>query len=381
MRVSVFGGGPAGICMAYHLAKRGERVTLYERYDKLGGCWAVHRHEELFTEHAPRRFFDNYTNTIHFFKEIGIDYKKEFKKHESILFQTLKHSISLPLTDLLKLFSSMFVSHANETMEEYMKRRKIKSKRYITDLCYHFDGVGPEKFLVSEFFEILNCFTLYNSYTIRRSGDVGLWKIAEQKLKEVGVTIQYNTGFRWVDRHMCWTTKGYVRSDRFYLCFPPESEPNYTSYAVQFHFDVVLKNIDITYETYGPKHVVFDHYTHEGYSIISACSMIESTTEEIWEAIKSAHPHIPDPYKRTVSPEKHIAYLRNERGFVKTKISDTMYTIGAHTFRKFPATSIEASIESAYRHLGIPTQRPFTLVGITYVFLVIILLRVYSNVH
>ena len=42
-KVAVVGSGPAGLCCAYHLARRGYNVTVFEAFDKLGGmlAWGI----------------------------------------------------------------------------------------------------------------------------------------------------------------------------------------------------------------------------------------------------------------------------------------------------------------------------------------------------
>ena len=67
-KIAIVGGGPSGITAAAFLAKKGYKVTIYEKYDKLGGL-LMHGIPEF---RLPR---DVIQNTINKILELGIDVK------------------------------------------------------------------------------------------------------------------------------------------------------------------------------------------------------------------------------------------------------------------------------------------------------------------
>lgn len=67
-KIAIVGGGPSGITAAAFLAKKGYKVTIYEKYDKLGGL-LIHGIPEF---RLPR---DVIQNTINKILELGIDVK------------------------------------------------------------------------------------------------------------------------------------------------------------------------------------------------------------------------------------------------------------------------------------------------------------------
>ncbi len=56
----IIGGGPTGMTLAHLLSKYNKKVAIIEKEKELGGCHSVKRVDNLFSEHGPRIYFDNY---------------------------------------------------------------------------------------------------------------------------------------------------------------------------------------------------------------------------------------------------------------------------------------------------------------------------------
>ena len=77
-KVAIIGGGPAGITCAAFLAKKGIKVTIYEKYNYLGGL-LVHGIPDF---RLPKDIVGNVTNKI--VKELGIEVKFNSQLGENI---------------------------------------------------------------------------------------------------------------------------------------------------------------------------------------------------------------------------------------------------------------------------------------------------------
>lgn len=82
-KVAVVGGGPAGLCCAYHLARRGYGVTLFEASDRLGGmlAWGI----------PPYRLPRNILNAeVERIGKLGVEYKTNARVGSDVSLEDVK---------------------------------------------------------------------------------------------------------------------------------------------------------------------------------------------------------------------------------------------------------------------------------------------------
>ena len=84
-RVVILGGGIAGLTVAHELAKHNYRITLFEKFDKLGGI-ARSSHESCPSEVSWRGFGQFYENLFSLMREIPYNNKSVYDD----LFATLE---------------------------------------------------------------------------------------------------------------------------------------------------------------------------------------------------------------------------------------------------------------------------------------------------
>ena len=269
MKYAIFGAGPCGCYLAYHLAKNGHSVTLYEKENTLLGCWATHRVDGKFTEHAPRVLFSNYYNTFDFFKEIGIDFKKEFFYVHNVLLQSLTE-FSFSFSDVLVfsyiyLFSSLYY---NTPVSYFLPFFTSNGKKRIEEYCYLWDGTPPEKFSVTSFSDTIDKFLLYSMYLPKTDSDVYYLPRITSALLKYNVTIKTEHQLDYISDNLPYVKSYPVYSDHYILCIPPKQFVDvlakssvdirdnwgqlstlrnklhfnyYTAIGVQFHFTSKIK--------------------------------------------------------------------------------------------------------------------------------------------
>ncbi len=199
----IVGTGPSGLTLAWYLSKLNKKILIVDRENSIGGCHRVRRVNNLFTEHGPRIYIDNYKNFITMLNEMGYNFDKLFTPYDFALSQIGGKSIAnFSLTELSKLVASyvyfMFdASYAKiTTMLEYTTKHNFsnESKDYIDRLCRLTDGAGIERYTLYEFFELINENSLYTIYQPVLPNDIGLFRYIHQKLVQTGnVTIYLNT--------------------------------------------------------------------------------------------------------------------------------------------------------------------------------------------
>lgn len=271
MDISIFGGGPCGCYLSYMLAKEGYNVTLYEQESQLLGCWSTERvNNKYFTEHAPRVWFDNYKNSMEFFEEIGIDFKKEFFYVHNNLLNTTEQIKFFSLSDLALLsvyFMNPFIKQST-SVDDILKYFSLSGKKKLTELCYLWEGVSPKLFSLKVFFETLDKFLIYSMYLPKTDSDVYYLPKITQALKQYNVTIKLNSQITHIKNSVPYVNNKKVVSDKYIFCIPPKpfvkllekSEPDfqdnwgnldslqqkvktnhYTAIGIQYHFDEKIK--------------------------------------------------------------------------------------------------------------------------------------------
>ena len=77
MNICIIGGGIAGLSAATILQELGNKTTIFEKNEELGG-FVRSKYDKLsnYQDHAPRVFFNNYYNFFDIMKRIPIYHQK-----------------------------------------------------------------------------------------------------------------------------------------------------------------------------------------------------------------------------------------------------------------------------------------------------------------
>lgn len=193
-KIGIVGAGPCGTYLAYKLAEEGHEVHLFEKERYIGGCWASIYSKGLFTEHSPRIMFNSYYNTIEFFREIGIDFKHEFRKLKSNNLSFVKSMTFFDIFSIIKAYLSPLSSWKTMTMQELCDYYKISEncRKTIQDLCYLMDGARIEQMTVKEFLGTIDKTILYSKYESGSNSDNYLVPKLKTALDKTGVTLHMN---------------------------------------------------------------------------------------------------------------------------------------------------------------------------------------------
>ena len=85
-RVSIVGGGPAGMTAALLLARRGYAVSIWEAGDRLGGLWCSKLDEDGFfrSDNSCKVLQPNYTTVPALFASLGMDWRAHFRQRHDL---------------------------------------------------------------------------------------------------------------------------------------------------------------------------------------------------------------------------------------------------------------------------------------------------------
>lgn len=108
LHIVVIGGGMAGTAAAHALLKRGHKVTILEKSDRLGGRIHSVTTDDFTFELGAGFLTDIYFNTFRFLKETGLDKNLQRRKSKSALVKNgIAHTVTAPST----IFGNLFISH------------------------------------------------------------------------------------------------------------------------------------------------------------------------------------------------------------------------------------------------------------------------------
>ena len=199
----IVGTGPAGLTLAWYLAKMGKKILLVDRESSIGGCHRVMRVNGLFSEHGPRIYLNNYVNFMALLSDMGLNFYDLFVKYnfqiidignKSLANFSIREMIVLTGYYLQYMFDSRFSRIT--TMYEFCKQNNFSAGAmdYLDRLCRLTDGAELERYLLFTFFELINQNTLYNSYQPVLPNDVGLFKKMMYCIEKTGnVDVLLNT--------------------------------------------------------------------------------------------------------------------------------------------------------------------------------------------
>lgn len=195
----IVGGGPTGLSLAWILSSYNKKVKIIEKSDVLGGCHGVIRQNNLFSEHGPRIYVENYFMFKQILKEMNLNFYDLFtlyKFHTTSLFVDVCHLFTFH--ELFQLFTSFILlneSYKNISVMEYLIKYNFsdKSINYINKLCIITDGANIDRYTLYNFFQIINTKLFYNIYQPKLPNDIGIFKYWKDALVNNNVDISLNT--------------------------------------------------------------------------------------------------------------------------------------------------------------------------------------------
>lgn len=417
MKYAIFGAGPCGCYLAYHLAKNGHSVTLYEKENTLLGCWATHRVDGKFTEHAPRVLFSNYYNTFDFFEEIGIDFKKEFFYVHNNLLHSFSSSFSLVDIFLLSYIYLFARWYSNRPVSHLLPFFSTEGKKQMEEFCYLWDGISPTRFSLTTFAETIDKFLLYSMYLPKTDSDVYYLPRISSALEKYNVDIKINHSLDYIKNDTPYVKGLPVYAHHYIICIPPKQLVDvlsnssedfkdnwgdfhtlknklkynyYTAIGVQFHFSSKVKYSTIKHlpHIFGDWKICWDvkhNYVSTGILDDTVHHLSNSELiEGVWNQL-SSYVSLPQYESATVTPTTQGAYSNS---FKYSYFSDysgknkNFSYVGSHNPSKnklFPVTSHESAIMCAQHWLNnnsipITIKYPISLFTFMLVLVIIILM-------
>lgn len=199
----IIGAGPAGLSLSHYLRNTYKKILVIEKENSIGGSHRVERVDNLFSEHSPRVYADNYTSFIEILKDIDYDFYKNFERYKFTSYIISSKTLLSVLTyseifilgiEFMKLVFN-FDHGKNYNLKKFLIDKKFNDKSIdvIDRLCRLTDGAGVEKFTINELLQLFNQNVFYNIYIPKTPNDIGLFKKWEEFLNKSGVEIKTST--------------------------------------------------------------------------------------------------------------------------------------------------------------------------------------------
>jgi hypothetical protein len=196
----IIGGGPTGLTLALCLSKYKKKVALIEKNNILGGCHGVDRdNNNLFSEHGPRIYIDNYLMFKKILSEMNMDFHELFTPYQfgisNIGGKTTEHLSTKELFILTKALFNLNESYKKISVKNYVENYNFSNnaKDYLDRLCRLTDGGGIDKYTLYSFLQIINQNFFYKIYQPKDPTDTTLFKKWKDYLLNNGVDIYLNT--------------------------------------------------------------------------------------------------------------------------------------------------------------------------------------------
>jgi protoporphyrinogen oxidase len=377
----IIGGGPTGLTLAHLLSKYNKKVAIIEKEKELGGCHSVKRVDNLFSEHGPRIYFDNYLMFQRILKDIGYKFEDlfvpySFGKYDS--FNTVFSKLSYrELFHLGFSFLALNDSYKKISLMEFMTINNFspKSIDLLDRLGRLTDGGTANEYTLHSFLQILNQNFLYKIYQPKLPNDVGFIKLWTEYLLNNGVDIYTGAIIEKIIYNGNKINKIILDSnelsgDNFIMAMPPYSidellqvtnlngafgnnfsdfseKTNYLTYIpITFHWETKLnlKNIwGYPSTSWGIGHIVLSDYMDfkddRSKTVISALITKYDKSEylnktpnqisdrnilikEVFRQLKTIHKNLPEP-DNIVMTQNY--YLNNKWVPVHTAFMTTKY--------------------------------------------------------
>lgn len=193
----IVGAGPAGLALTQYLHHTTNKILLVDSLDVIGGCHRVvrvpYQKQELFTEHGPRIYVDNYNNFKILLKEMGHDFYSLFTPyHYSFIKEIFRHITTFTWKELVILMSSFLLFLINEqygkkiTLLEFGKKHHFRSLAIdmMDRIARLTDGASIDRYSLNQFFQLLNQRLFYKIYQPNMPNDKGFLKIWKHFLNQ-----------------------------------------------------------------------------------------------------------------------------------------------------------------------------------------------------
>lgn len=235
----IIGSGPTGLTLAWCLSRYKKKVALIEKNNTLGGCHGVDRNNKnLFSEHGPRIYIDNYLMFKKILSEMGMDFSELFTPYHfgvsNIGGKTTDH---LSLKELFYLGKALFnLNHLYKKMslKEYLDYYQFsdKAQDYLDRLCRLTDGGGIDQYTLYSFLQIINQNLFYKIYQPKKPTDMVLLKRWKECLLKNGVDIYPSTKAVNIENNnnkvtsvICSLNKNLIKivGNNFIFAIPPYS--------------------------------------------------------------------------------------------------------------------------------------------------------------
>jgi protoporphyrinogen oxidase len=209
----IVGGGPAGMTLAHILSKvdPDQRILLLEREKSLGGCHRVRRVEQqsgirefqLFTEHGPRIYINNYHIFKQLMNDMGMEYNDYFTDYGfqflnmgGNIIQHLKfwpEVIAFAWAYLRFMIYPGWSKHIS--MEDWMRKNGFseKSFEYVDRICRLTDGAGADRYTLFEYLHLANQNTFYDVKQPKKPNDLALFGDWSKYLKKSCPNLEIRT--------------------------------------------------------------------------------------------------------------------------------------------------------------------------------------------
>jgi hypothetical protein len=396
----IVGAGPAGLTLAYLLAKSKNKVIIVEKARTIGGCHRVERvtSANLFSDHGPRVYSTSYVNFIHILQDMGINFSDFFVKYKSNFTQninlTIKEIACLSLEFIKFLMNS---NHGRRTsMKSFCEQYNFSEagEEYIDLICRLSDGADYSRYTLYQFLAVINYQMFYPLYQPKKPLDEVFFPEIQRRLENLGVVIKTDTEIERCVDGKAYTYSGEVyKGQKIILAIPLEMvakihrgysqmarETAYMKYVhIMLHWDTIFDTTKINtseYSQYGILYIVQSLYTtfKENQSKVVVSSIITKpdtvkgmSTEQIKNLIldhlTSIDPKVPRNVKAILYPGNFInsdgEWDNTDTSFVLTPNSefidfetDTegLFILGPYNrYSSYPATTLESSVCNAIK--------------------------------
>lgn len=243
----IIGGGPAGLTLAQSLKNTYKKILIIEKESSIGGNHKVKRVENnMFTEHTPRVYIDNYKSFIHLLKEMNINFYDIFTPYNFNYYDISVKSLlpSLDIHEILKLTFNLILLTFNKDYGKDIKLKTFlnnnnfseKSIILIDRLCRLSDGGDIDKFSLNEFYQLINQTSLYTIYEPKLPNDEGLFKYWNEYLIKNGIEIKLNSSVKKITKKNTFiiidNKNNEIECDKVIIALPP------------IHLTEILQNCD-----------------------------------------------------------------------------------------------------------------------------------------
>lgn len=195
----IVGAGPAGLALAQSLSsvRNIQSILVLESLPVVGGCHRVvrvpYQGHELFTEHGPRIYVDNYNNFKFLLKKMGHDFGSLFTPyHYSFLQELFQHSQTFSWKELIHMAGAFFLFLLDEhygkktTLLEFTTQHEFSpiTVDKLDRMARMTDGASIHRYTLNQFFQIVNQQLFAKVYQPKLPNDKGFLKVWQDYLQQ-----------------------------------------------------------------------------------------------------------------------------------------------------------------------------------------------------